>query len=236
MKLFPRKIKHLIFLFSFSITLISVACRPEKKTNSKYTLSPQDSALKRSAEPSKFHEEGVAHSNSLDTSKSEDSISHSLKLDSLPSHSTSQNKGKNKEEPTAATKTTSSYTPPVTEKDIRQGQAVIEKYHPLDDPDPTPDPDPDEFVPVDTDPVLLNWEELKAQIKKPPHLADVKGTVYLKVLISRKGYYRGHLIRRSPHPELTAEVVKAVKQIRAKPATYQGKPVKVWVNLSYEFK
>ncbi len=114
-------------------------------------------------------------------------------------------------------------------------ESPIEIYNPIDDPDPTPDPSPSEFVEVDQEPVLLNWEQLKRNIKKPKDV-NASGTVYVKVLISKKGFYRGHVIRKSPHPRLSMAVVEQVKKIRAKPAKKDGKPVKVWVNLKYEFK
>ena len=124
------------------------------------------------------------------------------------------------------------YTDPEAKKIL---DSPIEIYNPIDDPDPTPDPSPSEFVLVDKEPVLLNWDKLKKQIKKPEGV-NAKGTVYLKVLISKKGFYRGHVIRKSPHPKLSMAVVEQVKKIKAVPAKKDGKPVKVWVNLSYEFK
>ena len=124
------------------------------------------------------------------------------------------------------------YTDPEAKKIL---ESPIEIYNPIDDPDPTPDPSPSEFVLVDKEPVLLNWNKLKKQIKKPEGV-NAKGTVYLKVLISKKGFYRGHVIRKSPHPKLSMAVVEQVKKIKAIPAKKDGKPVKVWVNLSYEFK
>ncbi len=116
--------------------------------------------------------------------------------------------------------------------------APIEEYSPLKDDDPEPDPDPDEFILVDRDPQCLNVRALKNQIRYPKQLegSGIKGKVYLKVLISKKGFYRGHIVKRSPHPLLTNAVVEQLKKIRCKPALRNGKPVKVWIHFVYEFK
>lgn len=227
MKLSPkRKTNRILFLLTlFGSGLIG--CHPEKSPDSKASLNSERS------DSIEIRNDSLNEKQTLDVLEPRKEEGASV---SSFAERRNESENQSKSEPIPSSQKRKSYVPTATEQDIRQGTAVIEKYHPLDDPDPTPDPAPDEFVPVDSDPILLNWEELKREIQKPPHLTDVKGTVYLKVLISRNGFYRGHLIRRSPHPDLTVEVVKAVKQLRAKPATYQGKPVKVWINLSYEFQ
>lgn len=104
--------------------------------------------------------------------------------------------------------------------------------------DTDPDPDPNDFVQVEYEAVPQNEARVKALVRYPAELKgkNIKGTVYVKVLIDKDGYYKRHLLRDSPDPALAQAVVDQVKYLYYTPARKDGKPVKVWVNFEYEFK
>ncbi len=224
---------RLIFKFLFIFLFFLFACNTEeqsktenKQTPDKITEIPQDPTSSATTD---------TEENQADTlnASSKDSTGESVKPTDLNANTKQETVHEVKDEKGEKKGTVKKIYYDEEAKKILE--SPIEIYNPIDDPDPTPDPSPSEFVEVDQDPVLLNWEQLKRNIKKPKGV-NASGTVYIKVLISKKGFYRGHVIRKSPHPRLSVAVVEQVKKIRAKPAKKDGKPVKVWVNLKYEFK
>lgn len=119
----------------------------------------------------------------------------------------------------------------VTEGPIRPPRTTVT-------PDPDPDPDPNEFVQLEYEAVPQNEARIRQAIQYPAALKGKKitGTVYVKVLIDKDGYYKSHLVRDSPDPALAQAVVDQVKNLYCSPARLNGKPIKVWVNFEYTFQ
>ena len=63
----------------------------------------------------------------------------------------------------------------------------------------------------------------------------VQGTVILRAVFSKDGEVTGlHVVRKLPHG-LTQQGVKAARAIRFTPATKDGQPVSMWMELQYNF-
>lgn len=104
--------------------------------------------------------------------------------------------------------------------------------------DKDPDPDPSELIQVEFEPVPKNLDKVNGAIVYPEACKKegVKGTVYLKVLINKQGYYVKHIVRESPDKRLTDAVVAQAKKLQYTPARKNGQPVKLWMAYEYEFK
>lgn len=105
-------------------------------------------------------------------------------------------------------------------------------------PDYDPDPAPNELQRVDFDAEPVNLHLVHKAVVYPPDALKegIKGTVALKVLIDLDGYYKRHILRGSPDGRLTDALVEQVMKVQYKPARREGKPVKVWVNISHTFQ
>jgi TonB family protein len=101
-----------------------------------------------------------------------------------------------------------------------------------------PDPEPDEFTKVDSEPIPINLNKVLETIVYPPDAKreGVKGTVYIKILIDRDGNPKDFYVRSSPDNRLKLAVLDKLKYAKYKPALLNGKPVKDWVQIEYEFK
>ena len=132
-----------------------------------------------------------------------------------------------------ATGTSGSALPHATEDDL-----PLAPPRGTPSPDTDPDPDPNDFVAVEYEAVPQNDARLHALIAYPAALKAKKigGTVYVKTLIDKDGYYKRHIVRDSPDPALADAVVEQIKHFYCSPARKNGKPIKVWVNFEHEFK
>lgn len=101
-----------------------------------------------------------------------------------------------------------------------------------------PDPEHDEFTKVDAEPVPINLNKVLETIVYPPDAKreGVKGTVYIKILIDKEGNPKDFYVRSSPDNRLKLAVLDKLKYAKYKPALLNGKPVKDWVQIEYEFK
>jgi TonB family protein len=133
----------------------------------------------------------------------------------------------------AATGTSGSSLPHATEDDL-----PLAPPRGTPTPDTDPDPDPNEFVAVEFEAVPQNDARLRPLIMYPAAMKAKKigGTVYVKILIDKDGYYKRHIVRDSPDPALADAVVEQIKHFYCTPARKNGKPIKVWVNFEHEFK
>jgi periplasmic protein TonB len=95
-------------------------------------------------------------------------------------------------------------------------------------------PSPDEFIAIDDSPVLEN----QPQVVYPDSArkANVKGSVWVKVLVDKQGSVKRALIAKGSGKKVGFEeaALAAAKQATWKPAMIDKKPVAVWV--SYEIK
>jgi TonB family protein len=95
-------------------------------------------------------------------------------------------------------------------------------------------PSPDEFIAFDVSPVLENQPQ--AVYPDSAKIANVEGSVWVKVLIDKQGSVRKALIAKGSGKKVGFEeaALVAAKQATWKPAMTNNKPVAVWV--SYEIK
>ena len=102
----------------------------------------------------------------------------------------------------------------------------------------TPDPQPNEFVFVDSPPKPLNMERLIQEIGYPQAAVDSNrsGTVVLRVLVDENGDYKTHKVLSEVHPVLLSAVESHVSKLRFTPAILEGKTLKYWVNVPFNFK
>lgn len=66
--------------------------------------------------------------------------------------------------------------------------------------------------------------------------ARVQGTVVLWAVISEDGLTEDVRVQRSLHPGLDRKAIEAVRRWKFKPATFEGNPVKVQVNIQVNFR
>ena len=102
----------------------------------------------------------------------------------------------------------------------------------------TPDPAPDEFIFVDSPPKPLNMDRLVQEIGYPQEAVDnnVSGTVVIRVLVNENGEYKQHKVLSEVHPVLCKAVEEHAPKLRFTPAILEGKTVKFWVNVPFNFK
>jgi protein TonB len=101
-----------------------------------------------------------------------------------------------------------------------------------------PDPDPAAFVPVDKQPVPVNLNEIRRQIKYPSLAKEgnIQGKVLIKILIDKEGNPVKHHVVRSPHDLLAEACVNQIYKLKFTPGIQSQKPVKVWVQIPFDFK
>jgi protein TonB len=97
---------------------------------------------------------------------------------------------------------------------------------------------PDEFVMLEKEPAPVNMDDIKKLIGYPPMAkeAEIEGKVVLRVQVDKTGSYLKHIVIKDPHPILTAEVVKHIRNLKFTPGIQSGKPIKVWVTIPFDFK
>lgn len=103
----------------------------------------------------------------------------------------------------------------------------------------------EKIIGKDTIPIIsLDEVEIKLQsifIIHPPYpricsLAEVEGKVVVKALVDTNGsILYAKISKCSGNKMLNEAALKAVKEARLPPAKYQGKPVRIWVSIPYEF-
>lgn len=101
-----------------------------------------------------------------------------------------------------------------------------------------PMPPADAVVKADKPPELLNLSELVNKIGYPEEAqkAKAEGTVILRVLFDEKGNYLKHEVKTEGHPLLLKAVEKDIKLIKAKPLTFNKKPIQFSMNVPFSFK
>ncbi|MCS6894717.1 MAG: TonB family protein [Bacteroidia bacterium] len=99
------------------------------------------------------------------------------------------------------------------------------------------DPDPTATIQVEKGPVPTNMDDIKKRIVYPPLAkeANIQGKVIVRVLVGKEGRYERHIVLRSPHKLLTEAVEKELPNLSFTPGIKDGKPVKVWVTIPFDF-
>ena len=104
----------------------------------------------------------------------------------------------------------------------------------------TPSSEPDVTAVLDADqpPVPVNLMEIRQAIGYPQSAAEagIEGMVVARILVDEKGAYLKHKLVKTLDPRLDQAVADQLSRLTFEPATYQGQPVKFWVNLPFSFK
>jgi TonB family protein len=97
---------------------------------------------------------------------------------------------------------------------------------------------PNDFVLLEKEPAPINMDELKGMIGYPPIAkeSEIQGKVIIRVQIDEKGNYVKHIVIKDPHPILTKAVESKIPNLRFFPGIQNGKPIKVWVTIPFDFK
>lgn len=86
-------------------------------------------------------------------------------------------------------------------------------------------------------PVPINLHELKLMIGYPPeaYRERIEGRVVVRVKVGPKGEYLEHQVLKDPHPILTNEVTKHLKELRFSPGIQSGRPITAWITIPIRF-
>lgn len=97
-----------------------------------------------------------------------------------------------------------------------------------------PDPSPVEFLySIETEPEVLNLQEVTDRVKETDLTAEVEGRFVVRILVDADGNYKNHLVLRSPHWRVTETYVAQLHHLRFTPATVGGVPKPCWVTLAF---
>lgn len=99
------------------------------------------------------------------------------------------------------------------------------------------EPSDTDFVIVEEMPRPVNMDQLRDLIGYPSQAveATIEGKVIVRVLVDELGSYRKHVVLKNPHAILTKAVEKQLKHLQFTPGIQASKPIKVWVNIPFEF-
>jgi len=91
---------------------------------------------------------------------------------------------------------------------------------------------------VSVEPKVLNLEEVLSKMNYPSKAQkkQIKGTVIVRICIDEIANYEKHFILKSPHPLLTKEVEKHVKEFRFSQAIDRGVPIKCCLTIPVDFR
>jgi hypothetical protein len=91
---------------------------------------------------------------------------------------------------------------------------------------------------VSNEPIPLNLEEEVERIKIPETWLKEVGPakVQIKLLINRNGKPKDFFVYKSPDLRITKAILYRLRNLRYRPAVLDGKPVKAWVNFTYQLK
>jgi protein TonB len=100
------------------------------------------------------------------------------------------------------------------------------------------EPDVHKVAIFEVAPKPLNIEEVMKKIGYPTIAkeAGIEGQVMLRILVDEKGNYIRHIISKAAHPLLQAEVEKHAQELHFTPAIQDGKAIKCWVDIPFNFK
>jgi len=92
------------------------------------------------------------------------------------------------------------------------------------------------FVPYEVPPKPLNLDEINFEYPEYLRNSGIEGTVYLELLIDKKGNVRNVILRKSIHPGLDKIAVENAWKLKFSPAMQREKPVMVWYAFPVKFK
>ncbi|MEM7367248.1 MAG: energy transducer TonB [Bacteroidota bacterium] len=94
-----------------------------------------------------------------------------------------------------------------------------------------------EYVYVEKEPKLLNYEEVKKMIGYPIKALknNIEGKVYCRILVDEEGKYSDHVITRRAHPILMEAVRSHISKLQFIPASKNHQKIPYWVNVPFVF-
>ena len=100
------------------------------------------------------------------------------------------------------------------------------------------EPDIRTYIAADDPPKPLNMREVQKVIGYPKiaREAGIEGSVVARILVDTDGSYIRHEIVHASHPVLEGVVEQHLSLLQFNPAVKDGKAVKFWVNLPFNFK
>lgn len=101
---------------------------------------------------------------------------------------------------------------------------------------PKEDPAPNEFVLVDREAKPKNLEAIIEEIKADAKLYGVKGKAVVGILVSTHGNYLKHYFFGVTNKKLEYIVADNIQNLKFRPATLNGQPVKMWFKTTIEIK
>jgi protein TonB len=99
-------------------------------------------------------------------------------------------------------------------------------------------PDTGQFVPHDTEPVLLNPEDCLPEYPEMARKAGVEGKVWVQILVDQEGIVRDAIIAREAGVNAGFEeaALEAALKRKYSPAMQNKNPVAVWISYKVSFK
>ena len=99
------------------------------------------------------------------------------------------------------------------------------------------EPGPNDFILLEKEPKPLNLDEIKMKIGYPAEAKEleISGKVIVRILVSESGIYLKHIIIKNPNPVLTSAVESKIPGLRFSPGMLDGKNVKSWLTVPFDF-
>jgi protein TonB len=94
-------------------------------------------------------------------------------------------------------------------------------------------PTPDEFIPVEEQPVIVEWKT--PEYPRMAREAGIEGIVTVRALVDKDGKVRDTILGKGVHPLLDEAALAAAKECTFKPAIQNKNPVAVWVAIPFNF-
>jgi protein TonB len=127
-------------------------------------------------------------------------------------------------------------------EDITIEETALEDYEAWEVP-PPPDNDPSSrirFIPHDEPPVPIGgYGAIARNLEYPPiaRQAGIEGTIVLQAFINDKGFVGEVVVMNGmPGTGLDEAAIRAIQQVRFKPAKQRDRPLGVWIAIPIEFQ
>ncbi len=127
-------------------------------------------------------------------------------------------------------------------EDITIEETALDDYEAWEVP-PLPDDNPDsriKFIPYDEPPVPIGgFAAISEKLIYPSiaKIAEIEGTVVLQIFVNDKGFVEDLVVQKGlPGTGFDEAAVKAIKQVRFKPAMQRDNAVGVWIAIPIRFR
>lgn len=94
-------------------------------------------------------------------------------------------------------------------------------------------PSPDEFIPVEEQPVIVEFKT--PEYPRMAREAGIEGVVTVRALVGKDGKVRDAILGKGVHQLLDEAAIAAAKECVFKPAIQNKNPVAVWVAIPFNF-